>query len=80
MIILVLVDVWVRVCCATGVVTVGEDNAEAEVEAAVDAVVDEGVEEGVEEGVVEEGVEIGVILVLFKTERLAVIFKKELLT
>lgn len=68
-----IVDVRVRVCCATGVTTAEEEEG-----VEVDEVVD-GVVEGVIEGVVEEVVEVDVLF-LFKTERLAVTYKWKLTT
>ena len=58
------VDIWVRVCGATGATAGGEEIVEVGVDE-VDEVV---------ERIVEEVVEVGVLF-LFKTERLAVVSK-----
>lgn len=65
-----IVDVWVRVCCATGVTTVGEEVPEVGVNEAVDEVADEIADEVADEAVdeaVDEDEVVGVdVLVLFK--------------
>lgn len=60
------VDVWVRVCSGTDVTTAGGEGAVEVVEVLVEVVEVDGVVDGV--------VEVDV-LVLFKTEKLAVISK-----
>ena len=71
-----IVDVWVRVCSATDVTITGEEVVEVEIDEVVDKVAGEVADDEVADEVVtvDEIVKIDV-LVLFKTEKLAVISK-----